>query len=110
MKTRIGVCALVLAAFLATVCLFVAGRSDGLESIIYEDLTCEELQYSYNFNYEVMLDMIYYYINCTNYVDEKLDGHPHGALECRFAREHGLFVEQIKDDLAAVYQIKCALE
>ncbi len=78
------------------------------ENIIYEDLTCEELVHSYNFNSEVLVTIIQHYDNCLNYVDPELDGHPYGKLTCEYVKEHALFVQGIVNDLAAVFSIKCA--
>lgn len=106
---RVGISALTLLS-IGAILLLVTTKSDALESIIYEDLTCEELINGYNFNVNVLQDMMLYYDGCLSYIDETLDGHPHGALTCRFIREHGLFVQGIVNDIAAVFNIKCADE
>ena len=106
MIIRLGVCALALACALAIFAM-VASESKGLDAIMYEDLTCEELIHSYNFNINVLQDMMTYYDGCMDYVSESLDGHPHGELTCSFIREHGLFVQGIVNDIAAVFNIKC---
>ncbi len=107
MKTRLSVCAIVLALSL-TLLLFAASRVNSLEGILYEDLSCEELVHAYDFNKNVREDMTLYYEGCLDYIDDSLAGHKHGALTCSFIREHGLLVQGIVNDLAAVYDIKCA--
>ncbi|KKK68406.1 hypothetical protein LCGC14_2944360 [marine sediment metagenome] len=109
MMIRLGVCALALACAL-TVLALVANSSEGLEGILYEDLTCEELAFSYSFNREVLEDMLVYHDGCLEFIDPELSGHDHGALGCSFIREHGLFVQGIVNDIAAVHNIKCADE
>jgi len=98
---------------MAAVCLvavscMIATDSEGLQSILYEDLTCEELWFSYHFNVEVLDDIVNSYDNCLDYVDDKIAGHTHGALGCSFIREHGGFVQGIVNDVAGVFNIKCA--
>ena len=107
MLIRLGVCALALACAL-TILALVTTSSKGLEGILYEDLTCEELLYSYSFNRNVLADMLKFHDGCLTYVDDKLAGHSHGKLGCSFLREHGIFVQGIVNDIAAVYNIKCA--
>jgi hypothetical protein len=88
----------------------VADNAKGLEDIQYDTLTCEELVHSYTFNRNVLEDMMTYYDGCMDYISEEQSGHTHGELTCSFIREHGLFVQGIVNDLAAVYNIKCAPE
>lgn len=106
---RLGVCALALVCSLA-ILLMAATGAKSLESIQYDELTCAELLHSYYFNSEVMQDMMTYHDGCLDYIDKKLDGHDHGKLTCAFIKEHALFVEGIVNDVAAVYNIKCATE
>lgn len=103
---RIG--AWVITAACLTVILFMAASSEGLQNILYEDLTCGELRFSYTFNRDVLDDMVEYHDLCLDYVDSGLSGHKHGSLGCKFIREHGKFVEGIVNDIAGVYNIKCA--
>lgn len=107
MIIRLGVCALALACVLA-ILLMVVTQAESLEQILYDELTCEELLHSYHFNIEVMSDMLVYHDGCLDYIDEALDSHGHGKLTCRFIKEHALFVQGIVNDVAAVYNIKCA--
>lgn len=107
MLIRLGVCALAFAC-LVTVLVLVTMKAKGLEAILYEDLTCEEMVYSYNFNREVLVGMLEYHDGCLDYIDDTLEGHNHGALGCKFLREHGMFVQGIVNDIAAVYNIKCS--
>jgi hypothetical protein len=107
MLIRLGVCALALACAL-TVLALIANQSKGLESFLLEDLTCEELTFSYGFNREVLEDMLKYYDGCLDFTDAKLEGHAHGALMCKFLKAHGVYVEGLVNDIAAVYNIKCA--
>lgn len=98
---------------LALVCLgavlfFVVSEADSLENILYDELTCEELLHSYNFNIEVMNDMLVYHDGCLAYISTELYDHDHGALTCSYIKEHALFVQGIVNDVAAVYNIKCA--
>ena len=109
MMIRIGICALALACAL-TVLALVVTDSEGLGFMLYEDLTCEEMVFSWRFNLEVLDDILVSYDNCLDYVDPELSGHDHGALGCAFIREHGLFVQGIVNDIAAVHNIKCADE
>ena len=88
--------------------VMVATSSKGLQDILYEDLTCEELVHSYNFNINTLLDTMQYYDGCLDYVDKTLDGNPHGELTCKFIREYGMFIQGIINDVADVYIIKCA--
>lgn len=103
---RLAVTGLALACALA-VLLIVVTRADSLETIQYDELTCDELVHSYHFNISVMEDMLVYYDGCLDYNDETLDGHPHGKLTCRFILEHGLFVQGIVNDIVSVHVIKC---
>ena len=109
MLIRLSVCALALTCALAVLAL-VSTSSKGLEGILYEDLTCEALVFSWRFNREVLEDILVSYDNCLDYIDPELSGHDHGALGCSFIREHGLFVQGIVNDIAAVHNIKCADE
>ena len=104
---RLGTSAFVIVAVLSSF-LFLTAPSDGLEDILYEELTCEELVFSYNFNREVLDDMLVYHDGCIDFIDAELQGHSHGALECSFLREHGEFVRGIANDVASVFNIKCA--
>ncbi len=106
---RLGVCALALACALA-ILLIAATGAKSLENIMYDELTCEELLHSYRFNITVMQDMMTYHDGCLDYIDTELDGHDHGKLTCAFIKEHALFVQGIVNDVAAVYNIKCATE
>ena len=98
------------AAICGAVAVSVMGATDskGLESILYEDLTCEELVFSWRFNYEVLDDIVVSHDNCIDYIDPELSGHDYDALGCSFIREHGLFVQGIINDIVAVHNIKCA--
>ena len=96
------------AVCMAILLFFVATSSKGLDAILYEDLTCEELVFSYSFNREVLEDMLTYHDGCLTYIDSKLFGHNYGSLGCGFLREHGVFVQGIVNDVAAVFNIKCA--
>ena len=107
MLIRLGLCALIVAGWLAFIML-IATDSKALESILYEDLTCKELVFGYSFNIDVIEDMLKYHDGCIEYIDSDLFGHNHGALGCNFLREHGLFVQGIVNDIVAVYNIKCA--
>ncbi len=109
MSVQLGVYTLALVCVLA-IFIIVANNAKGVESIQYDTLTCEELIHSYNFNRNVLNDMMTYYDGCMDYVKPSLDGHNHGELTCSWIREHGLFVQGIVNDLAAVYNIKCAPE
>lgn len=88
--------------------LLVVTKGQALETIQYDELTCEELVHSYNFNIEVMQDMLKYHNGCLSYIDETLDGNPHGKLTCRFILEHALFVQGIVNDIVSVHVIKCS--
>ena len=104
---RLGTCSFVVAAVLSVI-LFLSVPSKGLEDILYEDLTCEELLFGYNFNIEILQDMLNYYDGCIDYVDVTLDGHAYGALSCQLIKEHAMFVQGTVNDIAAVFNIKCA--
>ena len=71
MVIRLAVCALALACALAALAL-VSTSSKALENILYEDLTCEELVFSYKFNIEVIEDMLKYHDGCIEYTDSDL--------------------------------------
>ena len=98
-----AICAVAVTAIMVT-------DSEALESILYEDLTCEELVFSYHFNIDVIEDMLVYHDGCMVYIDPDISGHDHDALGCSFLREHGMFVQRIVNDLVAVHNIKCADE
>jgi len=99
----------ILAAACVMVILFMASTSSkALDGILYEELTCEELVFGYEFNRDVIDGMLTYHDGCMAYIDPEVSGHDHGDLGCRFLREHGLFVQGIVNDIAAVYNIKCA--
>ena len=95
---------------MGAVLLMVASSGKALETLQYDELTCDELIHSYRFNITVMQDMMTYHDGCLDYVDETLDGHEHGKLTCAFIKEHATFVQGIVNDVAAVYNIKCATE
>ncbi len=107
MLIRLGVYALALACALA-VLASVVPTSKGLENILYEDLTCEELLYSYSFNVAILEDTIKYHDSCVNSIDPEVSGHAYEALGCMFIREHGIFMQGIASNIVAVYNIKCA--
>ena len=106
---RLAVTGLALACALA-VLLIVVTRADSLETIQYDELTCDELIHSYHFNITVMQDTLTYHDGCLDYIDSTIDGHEHGKLTCEFIKEHATFVQGIVNDVAAVYNIKCATE
>lgn len=104
---RFSVRGLVVTCVLATLAMVAASSK---ASIQYDELTCDELLHSYHFNITVMRDIRDYYDGCVAYQDESIDTHNHGKLTCEFIKEHALFVEGIVNDLAGVYNIKCAAE
>lgn len=105
---RLAVVAAVIAVWLWILVVFAAGPSNSLESIQYDELTCEELTFSYDFNKAVLEDMMTYHDGCLDFADSPASVGPHDYLSCRFIREHGLFVQGIVNDVAAVFNIKCA--
>jgi len=103
---RLGVSALS-AACVFSILALVTTKSDALDGILYEDLTCEELVAGYQFNIAVMQEMASIYTECKAY--PQTDS-PHHDLMCQFLKEHALFVQGIANDLADVYNIKCVQE
>lgn len=106
---RLGVSTLAILCF-GTILLLVVTQSRALESIIYEDLTCEELVHGYGFNHAVLSDIVYYYDGCVDYADSPASVGELDMLSCRFIWEHATFVKGIINDLASVYNIKCAVK
>ena len=106
---RLGVAALAILC-LGVVLLMVVTQSKALDSILYEDLTCEELLHGYHFNKAVVSDMLYYYDGCVDYADSPASVGPNDMLSCKFIREHATFVKGIVNDIASVYNIKCAVK
>ena len=104
---RLAVAGLALTCILSIIAM-VTTADKSLEHILYDELTCEELLHSYHFNITVMQDIMTYHDGCLDYIDETLDGHDHGKLTCEFIKEHATFVQGIVNDVAAVYNIKCA--
>lgn len=109
---RLGVAGLALACALIVFALVVgdaSSDSDISEYVIqYDTLTCDELTYSYTFNLAVVRDIMRYYDGCVDYADSPASVGANDMLACRFIREHGLFVQGIINDIADVYNIKCA--
>lgn len=106
MVIRLALCGLIAMSVLMLV-MVVAFRATALESIVYDELTCEELLFSYDFNKAVVDDMVDYHAGCVDFAEGRL-GTSNDVLSCRFIREHGLFVQGIANDLAATFNIKCA--
>ena len=97
---------------LAVLCLIAmfAKVSTSLETIQYDELTCDELAFSYTFNLAVVQDIMRYYDGCVDFADSPASVGPNDMLACKFVREHGLFVQGIINDIVGVYNIKCAAE
>ena len=111
MRFLIRLCVSALAILcLGAILLLVATQSRALESIIYEDLTCEELKHGYGFNKAVLSDLVSYYDGCVDYADSPASVGELDMLSCRFIREHATFVQGIVNDIASVYNIKCAVK
>ena len=98
---RLGVCALAVFAMAAT-------NAKSLEYILYDELTCEELDHGYSFNIAVFKDILAYYDGCVDYADSPASVGPNDMLSCKFIKEHALFVQGILNDIVGVYNIKCA--
>ena len=54
--------------------------------------------------------MLYYYDGCVDYADSPASVGPNDMLSCKFIREHATFVKGIVNDIASVYNIKCAVK
>ena len=106
---RLGLSALVLLCLVALL-LMVATRGQALESILYEDLTCQELIWGYEFNRAVLDDMLQYHNGCLEFANSPASVNGKDLLACKFIREHGVFVQGIVNDIVNVYNIKCADE
>ena len=106
---RLGITGLALACILAILAM-IATSSKSLENIMYEDLTCEELMHGYGFNKAVLSDIVAYYDGCVDYADSPASVGELDMLSCRFIREHATFVQGIVNDIASVYNIKCAVK
>ena len=109
MITRLGVCGLALVCVLAILFL-VAFRSDAADfegDWLYEDLTCEELVSGYEFEVEMLNQIKTLWLNCKAYADSPADT-GHGELHCALLKKEGQFVQGVANDLAAVFNIKCA--
>ena len=66
--------------------------------------------HGYHFNKAVVSDMLYYYDGCVDYADSPASVGPNDMLSCKFIREHATFVKGIVNDIASVYNIKCAVK
>jgi hypothetical protein len=88
----------------------VALRSDGADfdsNWLYEDLTCAELVEAHGFG-SVMLDQIIYAHNqCMDYADSPADA-GYGRLHCELIEKEGRFVQGMVNDVADVFNAKCA--
>ena len=109
MMVRVGVCGLAITCVLAILFL-VALRSQGAETIIYEDLTCEQLIAGYEFNVNVLQDMVKYWDGCVEYANGPANADGHAMLRCDFIQDHATHVQGIANDIVEVFNIKCAPE
>jgi hypothetical protein len=107
MIARLAACALGLACVIAIlfVVVFQSRSADFDKDWLYEDLTCEELVEGYNFNLEVLQQIVQQYYQCLDYADSPADA-GHGLLHCAFIRKHGEFVQGLTNDLANVFNAK----
>ena len=107
MIARLAACAFGALIVLAILALVVTS-SKGEEIIIYEDLTCGQLMAGYEFNVNVLQDMIKYWDGCIDFANGPANADPHAMLRCDFIQEHATHVQGIANDIVAVFNIKCA--
>lgn len=110
---RLGVAALALTCMLAVLfCVADSATSASLDDVLdgdwlYEELTCLELQEAYGFS-SVMLDQIIYAHNqCMDYALSPADA-GYGRLHCELIEKEGRFVQGMVNDIATVFNTKCA--
>jgi hypothetical protein len=105
MFARLAACGFGILIVLSILALVVA-QSKGAKTMLYEDLTCSQLIAGYEFNVNVLHDMVEYYNGCLDFADSPANTDPHAKLRCEFIKEHGIFVQGIANDLAAVFNAK----
>jgi hypothetical protein len=108
MIPRIAASALALVCVLAILFL-VAFRSRGADfdgDWLYEELTCEELQSAYEFEREMLLQIVGSWDNCIDFYDCENCNNEHGALHCALIKKEGEFVQGMVNDIADVFNVK----
>jgi hypothetical protein len=109
MITRLAVCAMAIVCILS-ILFFVTNQGKGADfdgDWLLEDLTCVELESGYEFEVEMLNQLVEAHNYCMAYAESPADA-GHGELHCALLRKEGLFVQGLANDLAAVYNIKCA--
>ena len=102
--SRLGL-ALVCVLAIAFLVAFQSRGADFEKDWLLEDLTCEELISGYNFEVEMLNQIIEAWHNCNAYADSPADT-GHGELHCALIRKEGEFVQGVANDLAGVFNAK----
>jgi hypothetical protein len=108
MVPRLAACALMLALALSVLFLvaFQARSVDFDKDWLYEDLTCEELVSAYEFESEMLGQIVESWHQCNAFYDCEDCNNQHGALHCALIRKEGEFVQGTVNDLADVFNAK----
>ncbi len=104
---RLAACAFGLVIVLAVLFLvvFESRSADFNNDWLLEDLTCEELMSGYNFNIQMLTDVIRIYNECQVFADSPADD-GNGALHCALIKKEGEFIQGMVNDMVAVYNAK----
>ncbi len=73
---------------------------------LYEELTCEELQSAYDFEREMLDQVIVAWHQCNAYYDCEDCNNEHGALHCSLIKKDGEFIQGVVNDIADVFNAK----
>jgi hypothetical protein len=106
MAQRLLACALGIVCVLSILFL-VALRSNGADfdgDWLLEDLTCEELLSAYQFEVEMLFQIVDSHKGCLSYYEGSDD--VHGGLHCALIKKDGEFVQGMANDIADVFNAK----
>jgi hypothetical protein len=104
---RLAACAFALIVVLAILFL-VALRTESADfdgDWLLEDLTCGELLSAYQFEAEMLSQIVNSYSGCLSYYEGSDD--VHGGLHCALIKKDGEFVQGMANDIADVFNAKC---
>ena len=109
MIQRLMACGLGLACVIAILFL-VAMQSRGADFSSdwrLDQLTCEELRSGYDFNVQILEDILNQYKECLAFYKDAVDSPKHGDLHCALIRKEGTYVKGFTNDIAGVFNTKC---
>jgi hypothetical protein len=108
MIQRLLACALGLACAIAILFLVVTQvrSADFDKDWLLEDLTCGELLSGYQFEVEILKEIITQYDNCLLFYKDAVPSPVHGDLHCALIKQEGMYVRGVVNDLVGVYRAK----